>query len=266
MTPFNNRARPYAVAGVCLPVIILCAATMVSAQRRRSRGTTRPPATRPAPTATPRADPNKIPVAEAERRIQAHLAFIGERSAAMSASFYYDAPKTLKDLFNQNGVGWAMQYADSWARMGIGGNGWGCAKQFYNYHHEALTKSSSIIYTQGYAAKDDLDYLDSGMEKWKQYEQNFRKLFLEYAGHYVRRALLYDHEEETLKRFSEAMSHRDAEIDKLKAARRKRVDEYRAQEAQIGEEQAQVHKRIVDAAGTKLFSPIDERLVTTKIN
>jgi hypothetical protein len=121
----------------------------------------------------------KIPVEVAERRIGALLRDIDNRRESMQGRFYYaDAIKRLDAAFRQYGSSEkAIRfYANSWG--GFAGMVWSeTGRVYYTEHAAFLRRSLDIIRTQGFATEGDLDYLESGMLAWKQFETYFETLF-----------------------------------------------------------------------------------------
>ena len=218
-------------------------------------------------------DPNKIPLSEAEKRIQAHLDFIQSHSETMSATFYYSgAAATLLDAFKDGSVQDSLQYADSWGKMGIGLTWSESAKEFYAYHVKALNDSLRIIRSQGFAKRSDLAYLDGGMRRWKQYEQHFPELFQELVEQYTQNALVLDEKSEYLKDYQAQLDHLSAikpypsaQIDSLNTEMYRKNKTFDARNKQMEQAEERTKKIIQDHAGTHVFSAIDEGLVTSTI-
>jgi hypothetical protein len=149
----------------------------------------------------------KMAVAEAEKRIGAHISHIEKRVGEMVAAFYYEgAKKTLEDSFKKRGITKAMGYADSWGKMGIGLTWSESAKEFYAYHLNALTESLRAIRSQGYAHESDLDYLDRGMGVWKEHEAEFPKRFAMFVDLFTKQALIFDEQSAYMEKYYAARS------------------------------------------------------------
>lgn len=218
-------------------------------------------------------DPNRVTLAEAEKQIQAHLDSIQTRNRAMSATFYYSgAAATLLEAFKNGGVQDSLQYADSWGKMGIGLTWSESAKEFYEYHTKALKDSLHMIQSQGFAKKSDLAYLDSGMRRWKQYEQHFPELFQELVEQYTQNALVLDEKSEYLKGYQAQLDHLSAikpypsaQIDSLNTEMYGKNKTFDARNKQMEQAEERTEQIIQDHAGTHIFSAIDEGLVTSTI-
>jgi hypothetical protein len=218
-------------------------------------------------------DPNKILLADAEKRIQAHLDSIQARSGAMSATFYYSgAAATLSNAFKNSGVQDSLTYADSWGKMGMGLTWSESAKEFYEYHIKALRDSLRIIQSQGFAKKSDLAYLDGGMRRWKQYEQHFPELFQELVEQYTQNALLLDEKSEYLRdyhvqldRLSAIKPYPSEQINSLNTDMYAKSKTFDTRNKQMEQAEERTQQIIQDHAGTHIFSAIDEGLLTSTI-
>ena len=137
-----------------------------------------------------------ILIGEAERRIGAHVKYIEKRTGEMVAAYYYTgAQRSLEQEFRKAGVGRSMMYAEPWGKNGIGLFWSENVKRFYEYHHAALNASLKNIRAKGSATKSELEYLDNGMENWKQADELFVKQFGVLIDQYTKSALINDRKE-----------------------------------------------------------------------
>lgn len=211
-----------------------------------------------------------IKVAEAEKRIGAHIQYIEKRVGETVAAFYYEgAKKTLEDSFKKSGVTQSKQslgYADSWGKMGIGLTWTQSAQEFYAYHLNVLTDSLRVIRNQGYAKESDLAYLDKGMEAWKQHEQEFPKQFQMLVDLYTKMALVYDEKNAYLEKYYATLDSlqkmKPYPSDRINALntqyyRTTKAFDDRAQQIYDGEIQ-KVKDEIAKMAAKHLFSVIND--------
>lgn len=223
---------------------------------------------RPRPAATPQPDPNRIPVAEAERRIGVHVKFIEQRTGEMVSSYYYTgAQATLESAFRKAGVTTkSMTYADPWGKAGIGLFWSEYVKMFYAYHLDALNRSLKVIQAQQYATKSDLQYLDGGMESWKQFEQLFPKQFDMLVDLYTKSALVGDEKKRNdsiydsrLTQIFNTRPFRADQYDAVNAERARTNKPLNEKEDLLGVALQTIKGVIAKRATERLFAAIDEK-------
>ncbi|MBX7169541.1 MAG: hypothetical protein K1X72_01215 [Pyrinomonadaceae bacterium] len=160
-------------------------------------------------------------------RLNSQIQTIEKQRKLMTDNFYYSAAvDTLKKAFQENGISYSKTFADSWGKMGIGLTWSESAKPFYDYHLQALNDSLSLIKSRGYSTKKELDYLDQGMQIWKQYDQNLNQQFMDLVGLFTVSAKINDEKEAQNKQFdakfkelSERRPYPSNEIDNVKQMR-----------------------------------------------
>jgi hypothetical protein len=132
---------------------------------------------------------DRVPAAEARKRIEANMSYIDNRLKEMDALYGFRAgPQTLKEAFKKQGVTFSLRYADN---RGIN-LGWDKAVYFYSIHRQILYESLRTIPPTGYVGQSQLAYLDRGMRAWKANEQQLQSLFRDTIDLYTREALNYD--------------------------------------------------------------------------
>lgn len=232
---------------------------------------------KPSPKSSPKPGPkplpplgetNKVTAAEAERRIAAHIKIIETRVGEMVAAYYYaGAQRTLEESMKRAGVSpKSMTYADPWGKSGIGLFWSEYVKSFYAYHLDALNKSRTIVQNRRYAVKSDLEYLDNGINKWKEHEQSFSKDFDSLVDNYTKLALINDAKTANEVKYGSLMS----EISNSKPFRSDKYDAVKAEWALANKSLDQQARRCEDALQTikdmiakkakeRFFSSIDEK-------
>lgn len=208
----------------------------------------------------------KVPVAQAEKRIGAHIKYIEKRVGEMVATFYYTgAKKTLENSFKKNGVTRSMGNADSWGTMGIGLTWSQSAQEFYSYHLKVLTDSLRVIREQGFAKESDLAYLDRGMKAWEEYEQEFPKQFQRMVDLYTEEALVYDEKSAKYEKYSNNLRQLQgrklypaSEIDALNSELSRANKTFDDRVKEIEKPIQRVKDRIAKMAAERLFSVINE--------
>lgn len=214
----------------------------------------------------PKTDPNKLTVAEAERRLNPHIAYIEDRMTAMAAAYYYvGAKETLENAFRKAGVR-SMGYAGSWGTNGMGLTWSQTVKAWYAYHRDRLTRSLEIIREQGYATPSDLEYLDRGMQAWKQSERLFPDQFEILVDLYTREALAIDEKNAIGERYqpqfdrvSNARPYRSDQIEALKAARDREIQPLNVRLQLLDAALETTAKTMAQHADEHIFEAIDQK-------
>jgi hypothetical protein len=222
---------------------------------------------KPEDTAPPKpaTDPCMVSVADAEKRIQAHLDFIQTRSKAMSAAYYSGVASTVSETFQKSGVKESMQLADSWAKEGIGSIWLEAAAGFYQYHLDTLNASLRVIRRQQCARKSELDYLDSHMQTWKDWEREIAQRFEDLVLEYTKEALLLDKKSAymnnyflELDRLSRAQPYPSGQINSLTTAMYAKTKEYEPRIKQMEQAQAFLRTAIQELTDKHLFTGLKD--------
>ena len=120
----------------------------------------------------------KVSVAEAKARLDAHISHLTTRLEAMDGAYYLTR---VADTLKANGIPRSSEYASNGLSLA-----WSDAKGFYSYHRDALSESRNALPATGYVSQNDLASLDQGVASWKGFDQQLDELFRELVSLYVR--------------------------------------------------------------------------------
>lgn len=130
---------------------------------------------------------------EATATIEGLIADIDGRYLKHNNKLYYgNAEQTLKQAFQQGGVGpKAMRYAESWGNNGLWLD-WAYTKNFYDTHKRVLQYAINLVNKQDGLSQSDLAYLEKGMTRWRQEEPRITQGYQTLIKAYVDRAKATD--------------------------------------------------------------------------
>jgi hypothetical protein len=127
--------------------------------------------------------PGSVPAADAVAALEAHVASIEARQAAMEAKYdYAKAPATLVAAFREKGVDPSVeQVAQSWGKNAVYLAWTNVTRSFYTRHRDALVATIGAIRASRAAAvpHGELAYFDQGMRAWLEYEKSAPASFAE---------------------------------------------------------------------------------------
>jgi hypothetical protein len=130
--------------------------------------------------------------ADARSRIESHDALIDKRYREMNARYAYGAAeRTLKTIFQREGITQSLGYTSSWGNNGLW-LAWEPAQVFYRYHRGALAESLNTVRGQTAVSGGDLAYLDDGMRAWREHDRQLELLFQQAVDAYLKRAINFD--------------------------------------------------------------------------
>ncbi len=157
--------------------------------------------------------------AEALPRIQKQMDTLAKLKDGLQQKYFYEkAAGSMKQAFQQAGVGKAMMYAEDWANNNVWVD-WHYTKQFYMYHDSVLKNAAASTEAKGYITEADLAYLEQGMAQWTQLARQVDPGYQQLIRIYTDMAKTLDEKfrvQDQLKQVMRQSPHSEAEVTRLR--------------------------------------------------
>ena len=126
--------------------------------------------------------------------IQGYLQEVDQRVAALSRLYDYGsaAQGTLRQAMQSRGVHWSLRYVQSWGDNGLYVIWQDAHDSFYSSHRDKLQASLRAVQSAGAVEASDLEYLKSGMQKWREMERQITASLKQQVDLMAQRAAMLD--------------------------------------------------------------------------